>query len=65
MKITNSASGTNLHEIADSIYRISTPVTIVPGGFSSISTSSSMTSRYSFTRGRESCSRLFTMQSGT
>ncbi len=34
MKITNAASGTNVHEIADSIYRISTPINIVPGGFS-------------------------------
>lgn len=33
MTITNKQSGTNVHEIADGIYRISTPVTI-PGGFS-------------------------------
>ncbi len=32
--ITNSESGTNLNEIADGIYRISTPLPIVPGGFS-------------------------------
>ena len=32
--ITNSASGTRVDEVADGIYRISTPVTILPGGFS-------------------------------
>jgi len=34
--ITNSQSGTNVHEIADSIYRINTPVSIPngPGKFS-------------------------------
>ena len=32
--ITNSNSGTNVHEIADGVYRISTPVTDIPGGFS-------------------------------
>ena len=32
--ITNSQSGTNVHEIADGIYRISTPLPLVPGGFS-------------------------------
>ena len=32
--ITNSESGTNVHEIADGIYRISTPLSLVPGGFS-------------------------------
>ena len=33
--ITNAASGTNIHEIAPDIYRISTPVPpdVVPGGF--------------------------------
>ena len=36
MTITNAQSGTNIHEIADSLYRINTPVTIEggPGGFS-------------------------------
>jgi flavorubredoxin len=36
MSITNAQSGTNVHEVADSIYRINTPVTIEggPGGFS-------------------------------
>ena len=36
MGITNAESGTNVHEVADGIYRISTPVTIEgePGGFS-------------------------------
>jgi flavorubredoxin len=36
MVITNSQSGTNVHEIADRIYRINTPVVIEggPGGFS-------------------------------
>jgi flavorubredoxin len=36
MVITNSQSGTNVHEIADGIYRINTPVVIEggPGGFS-------------------------------
>ena len=32
--ITNSESGTNVHEIAESIYRINTPLSVVPGGFS-------------------------------
>jgi flavorubredoxin len=31
--ITNKDSGTTIDEIADGIYRISTPVTVVPGGF--------------------------------
>jgi flavorubredoxin len=36
MPITNPQSGTNIHEVADGIYRINTPVTIEggPGGFS-------------------------------
>jgi flavorubredoxin len=35
MAVTNSASGTNVHEIADGIYRISTPVALPDGsGFS-------------------------------
>ena len=35
MTITNSQSGTNVHEIADGIYRINTPLTIEgAGGFS-------------------------------
>ena len=36
MAITNKQSGTNVHEVADGIYRINTPVVIegVPGGFS-------------------------------
>ncbi|MBV9958787.1 MAG: MBL fold metallo-hydrolase [Acidobacteria bacterium] len=34
MGITNSESGTNIHEIADGIYRINTPLSVVPGGFS-------------------------------
>lgn len=36
MLITNKESGTNIHEIADGIYRISTPVVLEggPGGFS-------------------------------
>ena len=33
MAVTNSGSGTNVHEIADGVYRISTPVTIPGGGF--------------------------------
>jgi flavorubredoxin len=32
--ITNAQSGTRVDEVAPSIYRISTPVDIVPGGFS-------------------------------
>ena len=32
--ITNAQTGTNVHEIADGIYRISTPLAAVPGGFS-------------------------------
>jgi flavorubredoxin len=31
--ITNEASRTSIDEIADGIYRISTPVTVLPGGF--------------------------------
>jgi hypothetical protein len=31
--ITNANSGTRIDEIADGIYRISTPVTVIPGGF--------------------------------
>lgn len=34
MSITNPGSGTNVHEIGDGIYRINTPVSTVPGGFS-------------------------------
>ena len=35
MTVTNEQSGTNIHEIADGIYRISTPVppSDFPGGF--------------------------------
>jgi len=32
--ITNSQSGTNVHEVADGIYRINTPFADLPGGFS-------------------------------
>lgn len=32
--ITNKESGTNINEIADGIYRINTPVDVIPGGFS-------------------------------
>ncbi|MFY9574138.1 MAG: MBL fold metallo-hydrolase [Blastocatellia bacterium] len=35
MAITNTESGTNVHEVADGIYRINTPLSgAVPGGFS-------------------------------
>jgi flavorubredoxin len=36
MPVTNTQSGTNVHEIADGIYRINTPLppSVVPGGFS-------------------------------
>jgi flavorubredoxin len=34
MAITNTQSGTRVDEVADGIYRISTPVSDVPGGFS-------------------------------
>jgi flavorubredoxin len=34
MTVTNSQSGTNVHEIAAGIFRISTPVPQMPGGFS-------------------------------
>jgi flavorubredoxin len=34
MTITNASAGTNVHEIADGVYRINTPVSLVPGGFS-------------------------------
>jgi hypothetical protein len=39
MPITNRESGTNVEEIADGIYRISTPVppSVIPGGFTCIS----------------------------
>jgi flavorubredoxin len=33
MSVTNRQSGTNVHEIAAGIYRISTPVDAIPGGF--------------------------------
>jgi flavorubredoxin len=33
MSVTNPQSGTNVHEIAAGIYRISTPVAAIPGGF--------------------------------
>ena len=32
--ITNPGSKTRVDEVADGIYRISTPVDLVPGGFS-------------------------------
>lgn len=32
MTVTNSQSGTNVHEVSDGIYRINTPVTIPGGG---------------------------------
>jgi flavorubredoxin len=31
--ITNAASGTRIDEVAEAIYRVSTPVTTIPGGF--------------------------------
>jgi flavorubredoxin len=34
MSVTNNESGTNIFEIADGIYRINTPLSVVPGGFS-------------------------------
>jgi flavorubredoxin len=34
MIVTNTQTGTNIAEIADSIYRINTPVDAIPGGFS-------------------------------
>lgn len=34
MLVTNTESGTNVHEIAEGIYRINTPLAVVPGGFS-------------------------------
>src|SRR5215471_15346663 len=34
MSITNIESGTNIHEIADGVYRINTPLSVIPGGFS-------------------------------
>jgi flavorubredoxin len=33
MTVTNQQSGTHVHEIAAGIYRISTPVAAIPGGF--------------------------------
>jgi flavorubredoxin len=32
--ITNTESGTNVNEVADGIYRINTPLSFLPGGFS-------------------------------
>lgn len=34
MAITNQDAGTNVHEIADGVFRINTPVKNLPGGFS-------------------------------
>lgn len=34
MTVTNIASGTNVQEIAESIYRINSPLSAIPGGFS-------------------------------
>src|SRR5215210_3889493 len=34
MTTTNTQSGTNVHEISEGIYRINTPLPVVPGGFS-------------------------------
>jgi flavorubredoxin len=34
MTITNKVSGTNIHEVSDGIFRINTPVSNMPGGFS-------------------------------
>ncbi len=34
MTITNAASGTNVHEISDGVYRINTAIDTAPGGFS-------------------------------
>lgn len=34
MTTTNTQSGTNVQEIAEGIYRINTPLSVVPGGFS-------------------------------
>jgi len=34
MSVTNNESGTNIFEIADGIYRINTPLSVIPGGFS-------------------------------
>jgi hypothetical protein len=33
MPITNAQSGTNVNEIADGIFRISTPIEAISGGF--------------------------------
>src|SRR4051812_20134862 len=33
MTITNPTNGTSVHEIADRVFRISTPVSDIPGGF--------------------------------
>ena len=57
--ITNSQSGTNVHEIADGIYRINTPVAL-PGGVrrsASINTWCSTMRRCCFTPGSGSCFR--------
>jgi flavorubredoxin len=34
MIVTNTQSGTNVYEIAEGVYRINTPLGVVPGGFS-------------------------------
>jgi flavorubredoxin len=33
MPVTNAQSGTNINEVAEGIYRISTPIDAIPGGF--------------------------------
>jgi hypothetical protein len=43
--ITNKQSGTNVHEIADGIYRINNPVTIEGGPGDSHSTSTLLSTR--------------------
>ena len=47
--ITNAQSGTNVHEIADGIYRISTPLSVVPGG-ARVSTRRSLTAGHAFVK---------------
>jgi len=67
MTTTNRDSGTRIDEVADGIYRISTPVppAAVPGGFSFNQYLVVDEQPCSFTPGRASCSRSFAKRSRT
>ena len=61
MAVTNRDSGTNVHEIAEGIYRINTPVAIEGGPEHSLSIniSSSIRTRCCFTPDRAKCFRWY------